>query len=784
MTDKRIADQCQPHSGYLKAITACQDDDAQTWVICPFAGGSSSAFRGWSALTDIHAYLAIYPGRDHKMHDSLVTQLHELVHPLVQAILNNPNLVDKSYILCGHSMGAQIAYEAALLLQQYGKSPKTLVLSACHAPHLGGRRLLSHLSDQAFLTELVNIGGCSPELAQNDQLLNIFLPMLRADFKATEQYRRQLSSSVPAVMVPTILVNGTDDDEATESEVDAWRQWIRHEQVKNLTLAGQHFYITETPHYFIQQISQVASQMSNVNNLNTLCLSSKLEQWSNQYGDAIALIESQQQLSYQQLKQRVDQLSVGLQTMGLRTGDHAILQLPNSIDFVVTCFALFKLGVIPVLTMPTQGERDMIELSKIAKPSAYFIGSDTPSLSYSERAEKLQEEIPSLRFTVIVDDGNIGKQPARFAGVYYMSELLSHESVTIDSHSNTLALLLISGGTTGTPKLIPRTHQDYYFNITESAKVCQLNQSSVYLAVLPAAHNFTLGCPGILGTLSAGGKVVFNEFADPSETLPLIEEHRVTHTALIPTLAQLWEQARDWDKSDLSSLRCVQVGGAKLGVALADKLMARIGPIQQVFGMAEGLLCYTRLGDSADTIRNTQGYPLSEQDEIRIVDEHQQAVAPGEVGELLTRGPYTIRGYYRAEHHNKLAFTEDGFYRTGDLVRQTAAGYLQVVGRIKEQINRNGEKLSVVEIESLLQAMPDIQDAIVLGIPDTVLGERSCAVVIAKKQAALTPEKLRQYLVDCGLPHYKVPDQFEFIQQWPLTAVGKINKKQLTMAYS
>ncbi|WP_281166512.1 salicylate synthase [Psychromonas hadalis] len=259
---------------------------------------------------------------------------------------------------------------------------------------------------------------------------------------------------------------------------------------------------------------------------------------------------------------------------------------------------------------------------------------------------------------------------------------------------------------------------------------------------------------------------------------PLIEREKVTITSLVPPLVQLWLSARSWEKTDLSSLKVLQVGGSRFESELAKQVTPVLGcQLQQVFGMAEGLLCYTRLDDAQEVIINTQGRPLSSGDEIRVVNIDGELVKPGEVGELQTRGPYTIRAYYRATQHNATAFSDDGFYKSGDLVRQTASGNIIVEGRIKEQINRAGEKISVAEIEQLLNEHPDISSSVLVAVPDERLGERSCAFIITPNPLSLSD--IRQYLNAKGLSRYKWPDQLEIVTSWPLTAVGKVDKKHL-----
>ncbi|OWO82470.1 salicylate synthase [Photorhabdus luminescens] len=502
---------------------------------------------------------------------------------------------------------------------------------------------------------------------------------------------------------------------------------------------------------------------------NGKTLDQQLAGWSGIWGDKTALIYQEQQLTYRELHQSAERLASGLFRRGVRRGDNVMVQLPNRISFVVTCFALFRLGAHPVLLMPTQRAHDVHALCQIARPVAYIIPDCIHDFDYREMAREVAASCPDLKHIIV--DGEAEEFTALAS--------IDDEPVNIPGPSyGDIAVLLLSGGTTGTPKLIPRTHDAYTYDFVLSARLCAVNTESVYLAILPVAHNFTLGSPGILGTLSQGGSVLLSDTASCDEAMPLIEQHKVTHLALVPALARLWEQARDWEQSDLSSLRCLQVGGGRLTPELAEQVIARLGPLQQVFGTAEGLLCYTRLDDSYEVIINTQGRPLSEEDEIKIVDANLQPVAPGEVGELITRGPYTITGYYRAEQHNTVAFTTDGFYRTGDLVRMTSDGNLIVEGRIKEQINRSGEKISTQEVETLLLQHPDIDDAVVISVPDELLGERTCAC-LPNNGNQPEPVQIEEFLQQKGVQRHKIPDQWLFVPYWPLTTVGKIDKRRL-----
>ncbi|MBD2805811.1 salicylate synthase [Xenorhabdus sp. ZM] len=502
---------------------------------------------------------------------------------------------------------------------------------------------------------------------------------------------------------------------------------------------------------------------------NGQTIDQQLAGWSKIWGDNTALIYQDQCMTYRELHQSAERLASGLFQQGIRRGDNIMVQLSNRISFVVTCFALFRLGAHPVLLMPTQRAHDVHALCQIARPVAYIIPDCIHGFDYREMAREVMASCPDMKHIIVDGEAeeftalsSIDGEPLDISGPCY----------------GDIAVLLLSGGTTGTPKLIPRTHDAYTYDFVLSARLCSISPESVYLAVLPVAHNFTLGSPGILGTLSHGGCVLLSDTASCDEAMPLIEQHKVTHVALVPALARLWEQARDWEQSDLSSLRCLQVGGGRFTPELAKQVMSRLGPLQQVFGTAEGLLCYTRLNDPHEAIINTQGRPLSEEDELKIVDANLQPVASGEVGELITRGPYTITGYYRAEQHNTVAFTPDGFYRTGDLVRMRADGNLIVEGRIKEQVNRSGEKISTQEVETLLLQHPDIDDAVVVAVPDELLGERICAC-IPKNINQPESVDIQGFLYQKGVQRHKIPDQWLFVAYWPLTTVGKIDKRQL-----
>ena len=507
---------------------------------------------------------------------------------------------------------------------------------------------------------------------------------------------------------------------------------------------------------------------------------------------ACALVDAHRSLTYGDLDRGADELAHGFAALGLRRGDRVVVQLTSSCELVEVLVALGRSGIVPVLALPAHRRTEVEYFAAHTGAVALVTAGVVAGFDHAALASDVAHAVASVRHVVVAGGepvppdgpGRGGERGARATYVRHAIGDLRRADLTAArgefddaAHPADVVLLQLSGGTTGTPKLIPRTHADYLYSVRESARICGLGPGSVYLATLPVAHNYALTSPGVLGVLHAGGTAVLSPHGAPGTAFALVERHRVTHVALVPPLAHVWAASPLVTEHDLSSLQVLQVGGAKLGTSAAERLLEVFGDtLQQVFGMAEGLVCYTRAGDPRETVVGTQGRPISPADEVLVVDDDDHPVATGAPGHLLTRGPYTIRGYYRAPEHDARSFTADGFYRTGDLVVQDADGYLTVVGRAKEQINRGGEKVAPAEVENHLRAHPDVLDVSVVGEPDEYLGERALARVLAHPGTlAPTAPELRRFLRERGIAAYKIPDRFEAVEALATTAVGKVD---------
>ncbi|WOC12974.1 (2,3-dihydroxybenzoyl)adenylate synthase [Gordonia sp. MP11Mi] len=508
--------------------------------------------------------------------------------------------------------------------------------------------------------------------------------------------------------------------------------------------------------------------------------STRLDEWADLYGASTAVVDGDRRVTYRDLATRATHFAHGLRSVGVGQGDAVLLQLPNSVEFIIGWFALQRLGAVPVHTQPGHRHLEVSYLAGATRAVAYITTDEFTRFDHRALASQVADEVESMTSVIIAGDLGDYAGDDRFCT---FDSLYVDDDTGLDdpADASDIALLLLSGGTTGMPKLIGRTHDDYAYNSRVAGDRSRLDADSVYLAILPIAFNYTWNCPGILSTFRVGGTVVLAPNQDPAMCFELIEREKVTMTAINPQLAPMWLDEREWTENDLSSLKIIEIGSARLADYEARRMIDEFGAtLQQILGMSEGLFCATHLDDDPELLATTQGVPVSEYDEIRVIDPDGVVVPNGEIGELTVRGPYTLRGYFDAPEQTAKAITDDGFYRTGDLVRRLDSGHLIVSGRIKDQINRGGEKIAATEVEGALLEHPGIRAVAILGEPDETLGERSVAFVVLDDGAAeLTRRDLQTFTESVGLSAYKAPDVVRIIAQMPLTPLGKMDKNAL-----
>ena len=494
----------------------------------------------------------------------------------------------------------------------------------------------------------------------------------------------------------------------------------------------------------------------------------------------VAVIDRDAHITYAEIDRVSDRLALNLLDAGLAPLDRVVVQLPNVAEFVFLYFALQKIGCVPIAALVTHRFLEVSQFAKLSGAAACVTSDRHGDFDFTDMVRRVRNEAPSLRLGIV-----LGEAPAGFLS---LADLISREPKKRPEDLRALkidptdpAIFQLSGGTTGVPKLIPRTHNDYAYNSRIAAKVCGVTADSVLLLALPIAHNLPLACPGLQGYMLQGGKVVLSASTRPEDLFALIERHRVTHLKVVPALLIRLINDPAIGKYDLSSLRVIQSGGQRMQpeVRVRTKELVPSVTVQENFGMSEGMLFFVRLDDPEEVRMETCGRPLSPDDEVRLVDDEGREVAPGEVGELTCRGPYTLRGYYGVPEYNARQFTPEGFYRSGDLMRLHSSGNYVVEGRKKDLINRGGEKISAEEIENLILGHPAVQNIACVPMPDPYLGEKMCACVIPKKGRSLSLKELVEFLKDREIAKFKLPERLEILSDFPVSTFGKVSKKAL-----
>jgi 2,3-dihydroxybenzoate-AMP ligase len=503
------------------------------------------------------------------------------------------------------------------------------------------------------------------------------------------------------------------------------------------------------------------------------------------YASRVALNDGERSFTYAEIDRLSTNLALNLLDVGLKPLDRVVVQLPNVAEFVILYFALQKIGAIPIAALVTHRFAEISQFSELSGATTVVTPDKARDFDYTAMVARIRAATPALKHAIVLGDAPAGsaslteliEKPATLP----VSEL---EKIAIDPTDP--AVFQLSGGTTGIPKLIPRTHNDYAYNSKIAAEVCDVDGDGVLLVVLPIAHNLPLACPGIQGFMFHGGRVVISASTRPEDMCALIERHKVTHLKVVPALLIRLLNDPAVTKHDLSSLKTIQSGGQRLQpeTRLLSRKLIPSAFIQENFGMSEGLLMFVRRNDPEDVRLETVGRPVCKDDEVLLLDDDDNIVKPGEVGELCCRGPYTLRGYYGVPEYNARQFTADGFYRSGDLLRQHPSGNYMVEGRKKDLINRGGEKISAEEIENLILSHPAVKNVACIAVPDPDLGERMCACIILRDGKSLTFDELKSFLIDKEIAKYKLPERMEIMSDFPLSTFGKVSKKDLVATVS
>ncbi|MBR0859102.1 AMP-binding protein [Bradyrhizobium liaoningense] len=489
--------------------------------------------------------------------------------------------------------------------------------------------------------------------------------------------------------------------------------------------------------------------------------------------DVPAFICDDDVLTFGELDRRADALADGLLQSGLKVNDRALFQMGTTLDTVMAFFGCLKAGVIPVCSIPQYRELEIDQLATLTRPSAYFVQSDGGSFDLVGFAKHMARRKSIPRVFVAGDRG----EPDTIS----MSKLSNSGDRTrraVPTGSEDVAVLQLSGGSTGIPKIIPRFHAEYMGHVRLWCDRYRMRTGDVGIWALPLMHNAGMMF-ALLRTVIYGCTTVLMPRWDPARFFSLIEQWRVNHGFTIGPHAPAIAAFQDIGKFDLSSLRFFFTLQGASAIERATGVRAT-----NMFGITEGLVLTSTLDDPPSLRHGTVGAPCSDFDEVRLLrPDSEDEVGPGEVGELCFRGPSSLRGYFAAPELSAECLTSSGFFRSADMVRRVELdGRVAYAfeGRTRDNINRGGEKFGTEDIERLIALHPDIADGKVVAMPDPVYGEKACAFLIQKPGRPLpSVEGLGLFLLEQGLAKFKLPERIEPIDAFPTTRVGKLDRAAL-----
>ena len=513
------------------------------------------------------------------------------------------------------------------------------------------------------------------------------------------------------------------------------------------------------------------------------------------WGERPALVVRQQGVrwSYRELAEKVDAFAAGLLALGLQPGERIGIWSPNNAEWVVTQFATAKAGLVLVNINPAYrlaeveyalnkvGCRALITATSF-KTSDYvgMVNTLAPELRHARPGHLHAAKLPTLNMVI-----QIGDTPAAgtipFESVFNLGAA-SHRA-RLAEHAGKLQFdeainIQFTSGTTGLPKGATLTHHNILNNGYFLGEAMRYSEHDKVCIPVPLYHCFGMVI-GNLACITHGAAMVYpGEGFDPLATLQTVAEERCTSLYGVPTMFIAQLEHPDFSKFDLTSLRTGMMAGAPCPIEVMRRCIRDMNLIELTigYGMTETspVSTQTALDDPLERRVSTVGR-VHPHVEVKIVDAEGKVVPRGTAGEFCTRGYSVMLGYWDDAERTAQAIDAAGWMHTGDLATMDADGYCNIVGRIKDMVIRGGENVYPREIEEFLYRHPKIQDVQVFGIPDERYGEELCAWIKVRGGEELTAEEVRDFCRD-QIAHYKVPRHIRFVEEFPMTVTGKMQK--------
>lgn len=507
-----------------------------------------------------------------------------------------------------------------------------------------------------------------------------------------------------------------------------------------------------------------------------------LDKAADLYPNKVALADDTSRLTYAGLREKANRLGVSLIKMGIKQADRVLLQIPNWNEFVYAFFALQKIGAIPVLVLSRHSQLEINHFASLTEARAWIVPESYKKINYLPIINDVLKSNPQIEFVFSVR----GRSDDQFIGLEKLTEGADLTEANLRELAGrrpdpmAVAQLIPTGGTTGLPKLVARTHNDHICQVEYRARASEITSEDTLLVIGPVAHGQGI-VSGMGASIFTFAKLVLASFAGIDDLCKVIEREKVTTIPTVPSIPIMLTNYEGRSKYDMSSLKKVLVGGAPSTPQLVKSVIDKLGcKFLNNYGSVEGLSTTTRPDDDLDVICNTVGKICCPYVTVKVIDQEENELPLNTEGQLVAKGPHVITGYFKStEEERKQTFTKDGFLKTGDLGTIDAAGNVKITGRIKDIIIRGGENISATDIEQLISTHVGVRDVAVVGMPDEVLGERICAYIQPKPGAKLTFEEVISFLKDKGASVLQLPERIEFVQQMPLTQVGKPDKRAL-----
>ena len=505
--------------------------------------------------------------------------------------------------------------------------------------------------------------------------------------------------------------------------------------------------------------------------------------------DKLLVVAGSTRWTYRSVAANVDAIAGNLANSGIGRGDVISVQLPNWAEFLLVHLAATRVGAITNPLLPIYRANELAYILNLAKTRLAIIPSIFRGFDYVKLYSDLRQKLPHLEHIVVVGADPPDRPCA--PGMRPFEDLLRtpakppEPAPNAEVTGNDATVLIFTSGTEASPKGVIHSHNTLMYGNVTAAKVLGLSSEEVIWGVSPVTHATGLEWY-VRQAIVLGATVVLQEVWDAEAALDLIERERCTFTTASTPFATMLLNSPTLPRRDLTSLRMFLCGGAAippaLGAAMYERTRCRLIPC---WGMSE---CFAATICTASDPENKQwgsdGRPMPGSETAIFDESRTRQLGPDEVGEIATRGPHVCLGYFNDSERTREALSTDGWLFSNDLGTIDHEGFLHVVGRKKDIINRGGLKISAAEIEGLLREYVAVQDVAVVGVPDSLVGEKSCAFVVPADGATPTLNDLVSLLRKKGVATYKLPEYLVLLPELPMTPTGKVQKFRLREGWS